>query len=196
LTGDQARDLLRRHQVRPLAGVEAWVEVRRARRRITAGLLLAGSRPPGAAEAQIDPLEGLSQGGANRLAGESGLRPEARGAASDLLLRLWDIVCAGDLLELRVAPGRAAASLDRAAAFRHPEWSRYGVALDPRGGPYLARAEAIAAADQARPPAPTPAAARPALDELVIDAYRQSRGLPTHPQVFRGGLPNTVGGGG
>jgi succinyl-CoA synthetase beta subunit len=126
----------------------------------------------------VDPLEGLGPAQANLLAGSAGLPPESRGAASDLLQDLWNLVTADDLLAISVAPGQAAAAeLDLAAAFRHPEWSAYGVALDPHGGPYLARTELIAQADKGRAPAEAALRTLPAMDELVVRAHCRARGL-------------------
>jgi hypothetical protein len=162
------------HQLAPPEAVEAWIAVRP--RGLVAGLRRwPGGRP--ARDPAVPPLEGLSAARANRLAAAAGLAPERRGPACDLLLELWERVVADDLAEVRVSPAAAAVTLDDAARFRHPEWSRFGMATDPAGGPYLARTDLIAAADRGEPVAEAELAALPALDALVVRAYAESLGV-------------------
>jgi hypothetical protein len=147
--------------------------------------------------AHVDPVAGMVGADANRLAGDAGVPPKERGAAAGLLLDLWHVVLACDLLEVRVgwgqrAPGgvpadagsgprpeaalEAVVTLDESAAFRHPEWEMFGVATDPAGGPYLGRADGIDAGNRGEALSEADLAALPAMDALIVRAYGQARG--------------------
>jgi hypothetical protein len=167
LTAQQARGLLEHHQVAPPVGLEA-VAITVSR---TDGIVAA----LGAASIVVDPLEGLPEAEANRLAAAAGLPGSARGAAATALTDLWRLVLAEDLLAVRHGPDVAAITLDDAAAFRHPDWSRFGFEVDPAGGPYLAKTDAIAAIDAGSPLPPEDWARLPAMDQLIVRAYAQAR---------------------
>jgi hypothetical protein len=164
LSEEWARSLLRLHRIGPPLELAAWIKVSRSG--IAAGL--------GSSAIAVPALEGLPQAGANRLAGQAGVAAKARGTASDMLLSLWEMVLSEDLLEVRYGPGLARVTLDDAARFRHPGWARFGFAIDPAGGPYLAKADAIAAIDAGRPWKSGDRARLPVMDDLVVRAYAQA----------------------
>ncbi|MDR0366453.1 MAG: hypothetical protein LBH68_06485, partial [Bifidobacteriaceae bacterium] len=68
------------------------------------------------------------------------------------------------------------AVLDDAAAFRHPDWSRFGFKVDPHGGPYLAKEHLIGALDRGETVSTAALAALPAMDSAVVQAYAEARG--------------------
>ncbi|MDR1633460.1 MAG: hypothetical protein LBS27_00720 [Bifidobacteriaceae bacterium] len=175
----QARGLLEYHQVGPALGLVAAICVDRG------GEGPGGpdgiGRPGGGIEARlgtamltIEPLEGLPEAEANRLAAAAGLPDSDRGRAATLLTELWRLVSAEDLLQVRYGPAVATVVLDDAAAFRHPDWARFGFAVDPAGGPYLAKTAAIAAVDAGAGIPPEDWAKIPAMDALVFRAYAQA----------------------
>ncbi|MDR1443060.1 MAG: hypothetical protein LBJ02_11915 [Bifidobacteriaceae bacterium] len=168
LTAAQSQDLLERHQMGPPSTLLAWFRVSGEDPSIQAGL--------GRAALPVRPLEGFPPAEANRLAALAGLVLPSRAAASDLLVDLWEVMVEEDLLEVRYGPGLASVTVDDAAAFRHPDWSRFGFGVDPRGGPYLARADVIAAIDAGGPLPPGGWGGLPVLDSLMVRAYAEAHG--------------------
>jgi hypothetical protein len=125
---------------------------------------------------EVDPVTGFDTAVGNRLAGCAGLDVGVRGAASALLVALWGVVLEEDLEVLRVAGRRVEVTLDDAAAFRHPDWSRFGFQIDPQGGPYLAKEHLIRAVDRGEAVSEATVAALPVIDAVVVRAYAEARG--------------------
>jgi hypothetical protein len=183
LTPGQAVDLLEHYRVGLFAGVAVTISVCPER-----GITVSASAPAGARAVSlaVDPLEGLTQAGANWLTGEAGLAAERLGAASDMLEALWALVVAEDVVHLAVHGAEVAIVLDDSARFRHPSWRRYGAVLTREGGPYQGRARGIAEVDSGRDLPDEAAAQLPVMDQLVVEAYAKARGR----------LPDGGGGGG
>ncbi|MDP9073543.1 MAG: ADP-forming succinate--CoA ligase subunit beta, partial [Actinomycetota bacterium] len=98
---------------------------------------VADEDPEAIARLHIDPSVGLTEADARRLVTEAGLDPEARDGAIGILLNLYRCYVEGDadLVEInplvltpdgRVLALDAKVTLDDNAAYRHPEWERFG----------------------------------------------------------------------
>ena len=93
---------------------------------------VAATKPQASVKVEINPLIGLRPYHVNQLVYGAGLADEARGAAGELLARLYEVFTAADCMLVEVNPlvlttgGQVMAldgkvSLDDSALFRHPE---------------------------------------------------------------------------